>query len=72
MKITKAQLIEDNRDLRKLLEASHKQTELWRTKAEQRLDTQMLDARIKLASQLGQMIEATSKAIAYIVGKEVM
>jgi len=31
-----------------------------------------LDERIKLCSSLGQMIEATSKAVMFIVGKEQM
>lgn len=35
-----------------------------------RLDTSMLDQRIRLANSLGQMIEATSKAVMYIVAKE--
>lgn len=32
----------------------------------------LMDERIKLCSVLGQMIEATSKAIMFIVGKEVV
>lgn len=48
----------DNRDLKAKLQA--------------RLDDRQLEQRNKLASSLGQMIEATSKAISFIVGKEVM
>lgn len=50
------ELQDENRELRNKLQA--------------RLDTSMLDQRIRLANSLGQMIEATSKAVMYIVAKE--
>lgn len=37
-----------------------------------RLDQSMLKERIALSNSLGQMIEATSKAIMFVVGKEQM
>lgn len=72
MKITKAELIEQNNNLRSALQEQRKLTIHWETKAKERLDVQMLEARMKLANSLGQMIEATSKAVQFIVGKEVM
>lgn len=33
-------------------------------------DLSMVEARIKLLSQLGQLVEATSKAVVWAVGKE--
>jgi cellulose biosynthesis protein BcsQ len=35
-----------------------------------RVDTTMIQERIKLANALGQMIEATSKAVMFIIAKE--
>ena len=71
-KLTKSQLLIANNHLQNRLEEQKKLTQHWETKAKERLDMQMLDARIKLANSLGQMIEATSKAIQFIVGKEVI
>lgn len=48
----------DNRDIRAQLD--------------RRLDTSMMKERIQLCSSLGQLIEATSKAVMFIVGKEVV
>lgn len=39
---------------------------------QQRIDDKMLSERQKLCNSLGQMMEATSKAVMYIVGKEVL
>jgi len=41
-------------------------------KLQARLDDRQLEQRNKLASSLGHMIEATSKAVMYIIGKEVV
>jgi hypothetical protein len=72
MKMTKAQLIAENAYLRTALNNQSEQTKVWKKKYDERLNTQMLDARIKLANSLGQMIEATSKAVVFVIGKEVM
>lgn len=37
-----------------------------------RIDTSMIDSRTKLASQMGQMVEAVAKAVIYLIGKENM
>jgi len=41
-------------------------------KLQMRVDDRQLEQRNRLASSLGQMIEATSKAVMYIIGKEVL
>ncbi len=58
------------------IENMREQSGYWKLKlaAEQKLnervDTTMLDARTKLASQLGQMMDATSHAIRFLVAGE--
>lgn len=70
--MTKAELTAENIYLKSALIRQENLTKEWQKKATERLDLQMLEARIKLASNVGQMVEAVSKAITYIVGKEVM
>lgn len=61
-----------NKDLINSIYRIQADRDMWQKKAQERLDTQMLDARIKLASNLGQLVEAVSKAVTYVIGKEVL
>ena len=70
--MTKSELIKENQRLLNLYNIQLDLTNEWKNKATNRLDTQMMDARIKLASQVGQLVEAVSKAVTMIVGKDVM
>ena len=36
------------------------------------LDTQMLDARVRLANALGQMMQTVTEATKFVIGKEVL
>lgn len=72
MKLTKAELIAENNRLFNLYQEQRKLTDEWQKKYNSRLDIQMLETRVKLASSVGQLVEATSKAVMFIVGKEVM
>lgn len=38
----------------------------------ERIDQTMMDSRIKLASNLGQMMEAFTRAVGFIIAKEVL
>lgn len=48
------------------------QIKILEIKLRQKTETDMMTERVKLANSLGQMIEATSKAIMFIVAKEQM
>jgi hypothetical protein len=37
-----------------------------------RVDTSMIDSRIKLANALGQMIQATTDAVKFVIAKETL
>lgn len=41
-------------------------------KLQERVNTTMIGERIRLASALGQWMEASAKAVSFIVGKEVL
>ena len=43
-----------------------------RREAGQRLDTSMLNERIRLASSIGQMMDTVCQTVKYVIGKEVM
>ena len=70
--MTKAELLTENNYLRSALTEQKRLTEEWKNRYHTSLDIKMLEARIKLASSVGQLVEATSKAVTFIVGKEVM
>jgi hypothetical protein len=41
-------------------------------RANERVDTAMLQERIKLANALGQMMHTVTEAVKYVIGKEVL
>lgn len=43
---------------------------LLRQRLDAKVDNSMIEARSKLASQVGQLVEAVSKAVVMLVGKE--
>lgn len=55
---------------RNLIHEYRRENESLKEKINTRLDTTMMQQRIQLASNLGQMIEATSKAVMFIIAKE--
>lgn len=72
MKMTKAQLLTDNQMVRAALTRVQAENIQLKTKLTERLDLSMIEARTKLVSQLGQMMEAFTRAIGYIIAKETL
>lgn len=57
---------------REQLDATGKARLAAETKLRERVDLSMIDARNRMLSNLGQLVEAVSKAIVYVVGKELL
>ncbi len=71
-KVTKADLTAQLEWQRNKSSQLEKENQVLRQTIQQRIDTAMIDSRIKLANALGQMVHAQAEAIKFIIGKEVM
>ena len=49
-----------------------KDRDSWKATAQARIDTAMMDSRIRLASALGQMTDALSHAIVTVIAKKTL
>lgn len=68
LKVCHDRISQNESTIRQLMEERDK----WKRSAETRVDTQMMAERIKLANSLGQLIEATTRAVNFVIGKECM
>ena len=59
-------------ETRDVMNIYYKEKEELRRKLVERVDTTMLQERIRLANALGQMINSVTEAVKFVIGKEVM